>query len=228
MPMPSLPPGSSLLTTGAAQPSNQRSRIKPDDHQRAIIECSDKVVVANAFAGSGKTTMAEFYAAARPTAQILYVVFGKANQLVAKARFGKNVDCRTGHSLAYEAIGHRFEGRNQIFLPPQDFARQLNMGDARKAAVVLDILNQWCVSSSATITADHLQEASVKWGFDEREFVAYKALARLAWSKVVSPGSIASVLPDFYLKMWALSRPKLSRYTHIILDEAQDTNPVMA
>ena len=36
------------------------------------------------------------------------------------------------------------------------------------------------------------------------------------------------MLPDFYLKMWALSRPKLSRYTHIILDEAQDTNPVMA
>lgn len=41
---------------------------------------------------------------------------------------------------------------------------------------------------------------------------------------------ISGVSPhDAYLKMWALSEPKLSRkYSHIILDEAQDTNPVTA
>lgn len=229
MPLPSLPPGSrQLATAGGGVDAVRSSAIKPDDYQRAIIECPDKVIVANAFAGSGKTTMAQMYAQARPRSNILYLCFGKANQLVAKARFGVNVDCRTGHSLAYEAIGYRFKERNQYFIKPQDFARQLSLTDTRKAAVLLDILGKWCASNSVTISAVHLEEVGIKWGFDEREYGVYIAQAKMAWSKITSPGSTVTVLPDFYMKMWALTHPKLSRYTIIIVDEGQDTAPVLS
>ena len=172
--------------------------------------------------------MAHMYADARPKGSFLYLCFGKANQVIAKARFGEHVDCRTGHSMAFAAIGHKFGDRNGFHLSPQNFARQLNLGDVRKAAVLLDILNQFCVSQSQAIKEIHLVEPSIKWGFNENEYGALIAMAQLAWAKITSPGSTVTVLPDFYMKMWALSRPKLSKYTHIILDEAQDTNPVLA
>lgn len=194
----------------------------------AIVECWDRVVVANARAGSGKTTMAQGYADARKDGNILYLVFGKANQRVAKERFGSHVDCRTGHSLAFEKVGFKFAARNTFFLSPQDFARQIGLNDPKKAAVLLDVIGQFCVSDSAVINDDHLVEPMVKWGLAPNELDEIKALASLAWRNICKPNSEIGVLPDFYLKMWALTKPKLSEYTHIILDEAQDTNPVLA
>lgn len=202
--------------------------MRLDADQTAIVECYDKVIVANACAGSGKTTMAQFFADARQDKKILYLCFGKANQVIARARFGKHVDCRTGHSLAYEAVGHRFDKQNVYFLPAQDFARQLKIVDARKAAIVLDVLNQFCSSQDAVIGEQHLLEPAIKWGLNENALGELLPLTKLAWTKICVQGSGIGILPDFYLKMWALSRPRLERYNNIILDEAQDTNPVLA
>lgn len=226
MPLPS-PPGSQAFTRPSNATPSAAAALKFDDSQRAIIECPDKNIVANAAAGAGKTTTADGYARARPNAKFLYLCFGKANQLSAEARFGPNVECRTGHSLAYAAVGHKFKNQTSFNLKPRDFASQLRLPDVRMAAVILEILNQFFSSDNVNIVAAHIDVVADKWKLNANEYGPLLAHTKLAWSKMQQVGSGVSMTPDGYFKLWALSNPKLTKYTHIILDEAQDTNPVL-
>lgn len=199
-----------------------------DDSQVRVIECQDKVIVAEAFAGAGKTTTAIGYAAARPKAKMLYLCLNKANQMEASTRFGQNVECRTSHSVAYAAIGHKFKDQLTVNLKPRTFADELRISDSRQAAVVLSVLNQFFSSKSPCIEEVHTIAAQEQFALEPSNITNAIALARLAWGRMQTPGSGLSITHDAYLKMWALTRPKLDKYTHIILDEAQDTNPVTA
>ena len=49
--------------------------------------------------------------------------------------------------------------------------------------------------------------------------------ARKAWEDICFPSGMLPFKHDHYLKMWALTGPRLP-YDFILLDEAQDTNPV--
>jgi hypothetical protein len=62
----------------------------------------------------------------------------------------------------------------------------------------------------------------------EQEDVARLLLpyARRAWDDIRSPGGSLRFEHDHYLKMWALTGPRLPG-DFILLDEAQDTNPVV-
>lgn len=201
---------------------------KLDDSQQAVVACDAKLIVAEAFAGAGKTTMAIAYAAARPRSKFLYLCFGKANQMDAKARFGVNTECRTGHSLAYGAIGYKFKDQVVFNWKVRDMAAQLNISNLRIAAVVQDVLGHFFSSVDRLPDKKHVAQASEKWNLLPVEFDLVMVTSKLAWSKMQVPGSGVSIPQDAYLKMWALTNPKLCAYTHIILDEAQDTNPVMA
>jgi F-box protein 18 (helicase) len=203
-------------------------RPKLDEYQQAVVECNDKIIVVGAYAGAGKTTMAIGYAAARPRSNVLYLCFGKANQLDAEARFGSNTKCRTVHSLAYAAVGHKFKDQLVFNWRVRDFAAQLNHINVRTAAVVQDVLNSFFSSTDKLPDTQHLADAAEKWDLMPNEFDAVLSLSKTAWAKMQIPGSGFSIPPDAYLKMWALTHPKLSAYSHIILDEAQDTNPVTA
>ncbi|MCO8423127.1 UvrD-helicase domain-containing protein, partial [Burkholderia cenocepacia] len=50
-------------------------------------------------------------------------------------------------------------------------------------------------------------------------------LARAVWDEMTNLKSPIKMPHDGYLKLWAMSHPKL-RYDYILLDEAQDTNPL--
>lgn len=75
------------------------------DEGRAIIECvrstTDNVMV-EAYAGCGKTTLLEAAATALGAKPILYLVFGKKNEVEAKHRMPYNVETRT-----FNSMGHR-------------------------------------------------------------------------------------------------------------------------
>jgi superfamily I DNA/RNA helicase len=51
--------------------------------------------------------------------------------------------------------------------------------------------------------------------------------AHAAWADLSSTGGRLRFTPDVYLKLWALTRPHLP-YAYVLLDEAQDSNPVVA
>jgi hypothetical protein len=50
--------------------------------------------------------------------------------------------------------------------------------------------------------------------------------AQKAWEDICSPNGRLRFEHDHYLKMWALTKPELPG-DFIMLDEAQDTNPVL-
>jgi F-box protein, helicase, 18 len=209
-----------------------RKIIQYDDDQRAVIECEANVIVVGATAGSGKTATSIGFAEARLNEKFLYVCFGKANQMDAQARFGanSNVECRTTHSLAFGAVGHKYAAANQVAFnwSARDFASQLRLSDIRSAAVQQSVLGQFFISTDATILPKHALDVADKWALEPNDIDQLVAQSRLAWSKMQQIGSGVCLPPDAYLKIWALSNPKLSKYSRIILDEAQDTNPVTA
>jgi hypothetical protein len=50
--------------------------------------------------------------------------------------------------------------------------------------------------------------------------------AQLLWARMTTAGDEMRLGHDGYLKLWALGHPKL-HHEYILLDEAQDTNPVV-
>ena len=103
--------------------------------------------------------------------------------------------------------------------------------DARTAAYgILETVNCYCQSKDREITMRHTpvfldgQGPSAADNYDYANQLVGQA--RLLWSEMVKPGSRVLVTHDVYLKLWAVSGPRLS-YSTILLDEAQDTSELM-
>lgn len=202
------------------------NRVRYDEYQQRVIECNDPVIVAEAFAGSGKTTVALGFTDARPKTRFLYVCFNRANAEEARRRFGEHVDCRTTHSLAWAAIGHKYSDRVVGSWRAGQLASEMGIGSVRMAAIAQSILNAFFCSADKTIDERHALDAYKSYMASPSEVAKGIDIARVAWSAMKTPGRGISVPHDAYLKMWALSNPQLP-YEHIVVDEAQDTNPVM-
>lgn len=198
-----------------------------DEYQQALVDCNDPVIVGEAFAGAGKTTTAIAYTNARPKMRFVYLTFGKSNQLEAARKFGSHVECRTTHSLAYRAIGYRFAKRIVFKWRARLLADELGVIKVRSAAVAQAALLVFFASTADQVTVDHVLAVADDWSLEEHEIIEAFEIARRAWAGMCDLNSKVSLPPDGYLKMWAVSKPKL-RYDCIIVDEAQDTNPVTA
>jgi len=187
--------------------------------QKRVVDSNARILAVDAFAGTGKTSTLEAFALARPTAKILYIAFNRSVATSAKERFPSNVECRTTHSLAYGAVGRKY-GDKLGYASPHDLSLRMNC-NARRAKSALDAISSWLSSVDAEIDAIHVE--------DQDEDPANRAiivdLARTVWADMINVSSPVKMPHDGYLKLWAMSRPKL-RYDYILLDEAQDTNPL--
>lgn len=204
-----------------------RVSVNYTEQQNAIIHSPAKIIVAKAFAGAGKTTTAIGYADARPNERMLYVAFNKGIQEEAAARFGSNVTCRTTHSLAYAEVGKHYAKRISRPWRALVLKNETGITSIKDAAITQSILNGFFHSDSDDIQAYHGNEAADQFGAADHEIHACVALARGVWRRMLDRSDSVSIPDDAYLKMWALSKPKL-RYDRIIFDEAQDANPVTA
>lgn len=200
-----------------------KREVKYDENQQQLIDAKDNTVIGEAVTGSGKTTTAVGYAAARPREKLVYLFFGRANADEARQRFPSNVDVFNVHSLAFRAIGHKFEGRLVKSWRPRDIAEQLGVGN-RIAGCIGKTLTSFYSSIDPDINESHL-EAVADWGLTPLEQGLVLDHARGAWKKIIAPGSTMPVTHDTYLKLWTMSGPRLN-YDCMILDEAQDTNPL--
>src|SRR5580693_4167823 len=88
-------------------------QLKPTDEQAAIIGAArtggDLVVVAGA--GSGKTSTQRMIGRALAPRRGFYIAYNKAIATDAKGTFPPNVNCSTAHSLAFRAVGFKFQSR---------------------------------------------------------------------------------------------------------------------
>jgi F-box protein 18 (helicase) len=201
--------------------------VKYTDEQQAVIQDQSDILVVKAFAGTGKTTTAVGYAAARPNSKILYVAFGKPTQLAAKERFGANVDCRTTHSLAYATHGRAFSERLVNSWRAMTVREQFGLQTNRQAAIAQALLNKFFHSDDASPKEQHASDAEVLFHAEGHEIDIALQNAKKMWARIQDKNDRVSVPPDAYLKMWSLSNPKLN-FDCILFDEAQDSNPVTA
>lgn len=197
----------------------------------------DLAVVAGA--GTGKTSTLMLMAAATRR-RGLYLAFSRATAEDARRRFGPNVQCRTAHSLAYRAVGARYRDRlnSAARIPSAQVARilgirrpltvgRVTISEAHQARLVLGMVRRFCFSSDTEIKASHLDSLN-GLSPEELDYVA-GALIRSgwnAWDDLRAPAGRLRFEHDHYLKIWALGHPALPG-DFILLDEAQDTNPVL-
>jgi hypothetical protein len=197
-------------------------------------------LVLQAGAGTGKTTTLALLAATTPR-RGRYIAFNKAIANDAATRFPTTVQCKTAHALAYAAIGHRYQARLNSPRQPGwktgqalGIAKPIRIGDRDLTSktlsyTVLRTVTRYCHSADPTLTRHHVPrmrglEAD---GLHAQLTAVVLPYAAKAWADLQHPDhGVVRFDHDHYLKIWALSEPKIPA-DFLLLDEAQDTNPVV-
>ena len=199
--------------------------LVPSDEQGAVIETDASLVVVNAFAGTGKTTTSILFSEARPKERFLYLCLNRANQVEARARFGRNVIPMTTHGAAMSKMRSRVGNRLDEKWKPLSFGEEMKIGNYRHAAATQSILRTFFSSADTSLNEDHAQVAKLQWDLSDRDASNCFGFAVQAWNHMHDPSHHLGIPHDAYLKMFALTSPKLD-FDWIICDEWQDANPV--
>lgn len=217
----------------------------PTPEQTAILDTfltGDDLVV-EAGAGTGKTSTLCMLAEAVPEQTGVFVVYNKAAQMDAAASFPSNVQVRTAHSLAFGSVknskkgglmsrlnGNRLPSRQcvDILGIPAGFQADEEhfIPDWIIARSALDAVGRFCNSADDEIAEYHVPK--IDGLEDQRSYKQYVLpYAKKAWDDLNNLAGKLQFKHDHYLKIWALSCPTL-RCDFVMLDEAQDANPVIA
>ncbi|MEC4020340.1 UvrD-helicase domain-containing protein [Streptomyces sp. H27-D2] len=214
----------------------------PTDEQTAAVDAfkAGEHLALQAGAGTGKTSTLVLLASTTPR-HGRYIAFNKPIALDAAKRFPPTVACTTAHALAYATTGHlyarRLGGPRQagwktgLALGITKSMRIAERDVSHKALshTVLHTVRRYCHSADRTITRHHVPPLR---GLEDPELhtqlvEAVLPFARKAWADLQHPDDgIVRFEHDHYLKIWALTDPKIDA-DFLLLDEAQDTNPVL-
>lgn len=193
--------------------------------QAALASCNPRgIVQVNAYAGTGKTSSLCALAIQNAGSNCLYLAFNKSAQLDAAKRFGPNTRCVTVHGLAFASHGKKFA--HKLGQPRSiDIIKLMGLRwDWNLARLVNDTIAAWCVS-------DWVEFPRVAQTIDGPALGSPIALAEAAgiakqvWARMCDPQDAMTMPHDGYLKLYQLSQPRIN-CDLLMLDEAQDTNPV--
>ncbi|GGJ81725.1 DNA helicase [Streptomyces camponoticapitis] len=226
--------------------------VDPTPEQReAIATYGDGIdCVLQAGAGCGKSSTLKMIARSDRRRLMTYVAYNKAIASDAKRSFPQNVVAKTGHGLAFDPrhLPRLNRPRQTAHVAAQalDVKRILGViGSTPSIAtdlgplkamtykiimrVALDTVERWCQSADPEIEARHVPQYDGLTRPEPRAALLALVLpvARAAWTDLLAEDGVLKMSHDHYLKMWALSGPKLPTDV-VLLDEAQDTNDVLA
>ncbi len=206
------------------------------DEQDFTVDCiktgEDSKVQAPA--GSGKTFTLEAAAYVMQERRGLYLAFNKAIAESAKTKFSNNVDCRTGHSVAFGQVAWPYKDRISK-LTGTLIAKQMFIGDtgiyntpAAKGYIILDTIRRFCFSADKEIQLKHVPVITGPYLPEHipamrEDIVPY---AKDVWADQINVDGNLPITHDTYVKLWHLSDPHIKK-DFILFDEAQDANPVM-
>lgn len=232
------------------------SKLTPTSEQQEIINLfannptkgSIKLKI-NAYAGASKTTTL-MMVAEHHTKSSLYITFNKKMSVEASGKFPSHVEVRTSHSVAYRAVGFKYQdklsrpaGKYQNVLGTgKEVAmffklKSMSSGDktlpsASIGYCIIDTVNSFEYSSDRELSIKHvdLRSASkltISPTFNSDELVAtvFKHAKQL-WNKRIDLHDNTLSRHDTYMKLYQLMDPVLN-YDTIYLDEAQDANPCL-
>ncbi len=219
-----------------------RSALAPTDEQQAAVQAfvRGEHMAIQAGAGTGKTTTLQLLSS-NTSRRGLYIAYNRAIAREAAQRFPGHVACRTAHSIAYQALGYRYKSRlnaPRISSTKTGAAlgidREMMIGGrkvtpAAQSYATVRTVQRFCYSADPVIGSHHVPRLRGLDAADRHQHLIDIVVpyAHKAWADLQNPDSgCARFDHDHYLKMWALTQPKLD-YDFILLDEAQDTNPVI-
>ncbi|NXN15037.1 FBH1 helicase, partial [Indicator maculatus] len=220
--------------------------IKLTHEQQRILNHKiepDQIVKIMAFAGTGKTSTLVKYAEKFADLNFLYVTFNKAAADRGKSIFPRNVTCKTFHSLAYGSVGKQYKEKGKLNFSKMSvysisFLIQHREGQSLfiRAKTVSKTLENFFASPDEEICEEHtpvwfknthgnMNRVSPQ----EKKIIVEEA--KEIWQNMKDlNGDVEKKykLPcDGYLKLWQLSKPQLSGYDAIFVDEAQDCTPAI-
>ncbi|MHB9856616.1 UvrD-helicase domain-containing protein [Streptomyces krungchingensis] len=216
--------------------------MTPTDEQTAAADAfhAGDHLALQAGAGTGKTTTLALLARTT-TRRGRYLAFNRSIAQDARTRFPSTVQCKTPHALAYAAVGHRYTRRlNAPRRPAWQTGQALGLTKTIRIAereishkalchTLLRTVACFCHTADEAITGHHVPRLR---GLEDNNLHAQLAahvlpFARKAWADLQHPDDGAVRFDhDHYLKMWALTQPRIDA-DFLLLDEAQDTNPVV-
>lgn len=226
--------------------------MEPTTEQaEAIATYGDGIdCVLQAGAGCGKSSTLRMIGRSDQRRRMVYVAYNKAIAGDAARSMPSNVLCKTGHALAFDA-----RHLPRLNMPRQTAHAAAQALDVRRVLGVLgsmpalktdlggltamtgkaimraalDTVTAWCHSADPEITAAHVPTYDGLRGEDARAQLVHLVLpvAHAAWADLTAPAGVLKMNHDHYLKIWALSSPRLPGDV-VLLDEAQDTNDVLS
>ncbi|NXS70869.1 FBH1 helicase, partial [Pandion haliaetus] len=202
-----------------------------------------QVVKIMAFAGTGKTSTLVKYAEKYADLNFLYVTFNKAVAQRGKNVFPRNVTCKTFHSLAFGSVGKLYKEKGKLNfskISVYSISSLLRNREGQslfiRGKTVSQTLENFFASSSEEICEEHTP-IWFKNTHGERKFVSpiEKEInveeAKEIWRNMKKLDEDVEkkykITCDGYLKLWQLSKPQLSGYDAIFVDEAQDCTPAI-
>ncbi|MEV0090390.1 UvrD-helicase domain-containing protein [Streptomyces sp. NPDC050738] len=221
------------------------------EQSEAIATYGDGIdCVLQAGAGCGKSSTLKMIASSDPRRRMAYVAYNKAIAADAKRSFPSNVTSRTGHGLAFDPrylprlnrprqtahqASQAIDVRQILGIIgstpaiPTDAGMPKAMTSRLIMRVALDTVSRWCHSSDSEIRAKHVPQYDGLTTAEPRNALLGLALpvALATWADLADEDGVLRLDHDHYMKMWALSGPKLA-VDVVLLDEAQDTNDVLS
>jgi len=212
-------------------------RLTPE--QEAIVEHEPtSTLVVPAFAGTGKTSTLVEHAKRWDSNRGLYLAFNSAIRTEARAKFPKHVKVHTMHSFVYRLMRvfdyeDRLEKGSIRRSQLQEAARAaLGAEGAQLPAAVLRSISwafkRYLISDDPTFSLQHMHAPKVDgWDIDRLMRTATPVVEYLMDFR--STGG--PFTHDMYLKAFAVeqqaSQTTHGPFSHILIDESQDLNPVM-
>ncbi|XP_051631408.1 F-box DNA helicase 1 isoform X3 [Manacus candei] len=202
-----------------------------------------QIVKIMAFAGTGKTSTLAKYAEKFPELNFLYVAFNKAVVEKGRRAFPRNVTCKTFHSLAFGSVGKLYKERGKLnFSKMSAFSVSCLLRNREGQALfvrgktVSQTLESFFASSDEEICGEHVpvwfKNTHGEWKLvSPAEKRINVEEAKEIWHNMKKlDGDVEKrykMTCDGYLKLWQLSKPRLSGYDAVFVDEAQDCTPAI-
>lgn len=220
----------------------------PTEEQEAILEAFDggEDICIEAGAGCGKTTSLDLIARRDLELSGLFLAFNRGIAQDARKKLPGTTACMTSHSLAMRSgMGDRFRERiDSGAVGAKELSEWLgikrffpgapgrkDVSNWKTASIARDAVRRFCQSDDDELCADHVPHVmsiAKDRQYEYKRFVL--PFARRIWDDVCSDQpqlALGSAHLDHALKLYALSRPALP-YDFLMVDEAQDTNGVLA
>jgi hypothetical protein len=182
-----------------------------ESHINTIVKGDNYAIQAPP--GSGKTFLLLALARKMP-GYGLSVSFNKLLSIEASKKFNSAVTCKTGHALAYGAVGYKYKSRLKK-LTGKHLADTQDIGDwqlfnspSNKGYLILNTIRNYCYSADESISWKHVPKLTILNNEDidlmKEDLVQNSAMI---FNEMLNEQSDLPVTHDVYLKIWALRPP---------------------